>query len=152
VGNRPQILVVDDDPAIRRLVRGELEASGFAVATVATGEAALAWLSETPPDLVLLDVTMPKPDGWDLLHRLRGKDWAGDRIPIVAILDRTIDRAKAYRYEADHYLLKPFGRDEILARVEAFVPSPTETVHKCDRERLLRPVAGESLASIVDAA
>ena len=124
LSHRPQILVVDDDPAIRRLIRDTLDGDGYAVATVATGKAVLAWLAVTRPDAVVLDVTMPRPDGWDILRRLRGTDWPGDHIPVVACLDRTIDRAKAFRYGADHYVLKPFAPDELRRRVEAIVPRP----------------------------
>jgi DNA-binding response OmpR family regulator len=141
MAHRPLILVVDDDPTIRRLVRPAPSSAGHAVATVAGGEAALAWLAESRPDLVVIDVTMPEPDGWDVLRRLRGSDRSGSRIPVVVLLDRAIDRLRAFRSRADHYLVKPFGPDEVVARVAAFLPRPAETARDCDGARRLRPVA-----------
>ncbi len=122
--NRPLILVVDDDPTMRRSIRGALEGDGYTVATVATGEAALARLAERRPDLVVLDATMPRPDGWDVLRKVRGRDWPGDRVPVVILLDRSIDRAKAYEAGADHYLLKPFGDADVVTRIAALLPHP----------------------------
>jgi two-component system response regulator MprA len=122
----PLVLVADDDPAIRRRVRAALEGAGYAVATVATGAAVLAWLAEGRSALVVLDVGMPAPDGWEVLRRVRGTDRRGGRVPVVVLLDRTIDRLKAFGAGADHYLLKPFGPDEVVARVAAVLPRPAE--------------------------
>jgi DNA-binding response OmpR family regulator len=133
--------VVDDDPVARRLVRTELEGAGYAVATVATGAAALAWLAAGRPALVVVDVGLPAPDGWDVLRRVRGQEGPGGRVPVVVLLDRTIDRLKAFGAGADHYLLKPVGPGEAVARVAAIVPRPDEAAHDGARPRLARPGA-----------
>lgn len=75
-------------------------------------------------------MTMPRPDGWDVLRRLRGADGPGERIPVVACLERPIDRAKAFRSGADHYVLKPVAPDELLRRVAAIVPRPAAPAHR----------------------
>jgi DNA-binding response OmpR family regulator len=144
--------VVDDGPAIRRTVRAALEAAGYAVATVATGEAALARLAKTRPDLVVLDVGMLVSDGWDVLRRLRGTDRRADRVPVVVLLDRTIDRLKAFEGGADHYLLKPFGPDEVVARVAAIVPRPASVVGISAGRARLQVVADSALAAESDVA
>ena len=123
---RPRILVVGDDAATRDLLCDALEGAGYAVASVETGEPALAKTAATQPDLVVVDTIVRQPDGWDVLRRLRGSDGPGARIPIVACLDRTIDRITAFEHEADHYVLKPFTPDDLLCRVEAFAPSPAK--------------------------
>jgi DNA-binding response OmpR family regulator len=138
VSNRPLILVVDDDAGNRRLVRDTLDGAGYAVATVATGEAALARLAVTRPEALVLGMTMPRPDGWDVLRHLRDSDRPGDRIPVVACLERTIDRAKAFRYGADHYVLKPFAPEELRRRVEAVVPRPAALASRQTGEHRLR--------------
>jgi DNA-binding response OmpR family regulator len=147
-----QILVVDGDPATRRSVRLALEGIGYAVARVATGEAALAWLAETRPDLAVLAVHTPGLDGWNVLERLRGRDWLGDRVPVVVLLDRVIDRTKAFRYGADHYLLKPFGPDKLVARIAATLMRTDETYHDCEGACRPWPVVEETLADESEAA
>jgi two-component system response regulator AdeR len=141
VGNKPLVLVVDDDPATRRLVRAALEGDGYAVATVATGAAALAWLAETRPALVVLGVDTPEPDGWGVLRGLRGKDRLSDRVPVVVLLDRTIDRMKAFRARADHYVLKPLDPDQVVARVGAILPRPAASPTAETGENRFWPVA-----------
>ena len=112
-----RILVVDDDADIRYLVEELLRAEGYAVETSSNGAEALAIFHERPADLVLLDVSMPKLDGYETLERLRD---LGD-VPVILLTAHSgeIDKVRGFNAGADDYVVKPFGRKELLARVEA---------------------------------
>ncbi len=111
------ILVVDDEPAIVRLVRDYLERAGFEVMTAANGESALQAFSRSRPDLVILDLTLPAMDGLDVARAMRR---AGD-VPIIMLTARTeeADRVAGLELGADDYVTKPFSAREIVARVRA---------------------------------
>ncbi|MBI4491855.1 MAG: response regulator transcription factor [Chloroflexi bacterium] len=110
-----RILVVDDEPAIRRAVRTNLVHHGYQVETAETGQEALECLSYRHPDLVLLDLGLPDMDGLDLLRDVRGYS----NVPIVVLSVRGAERDKVAALDlgADDYLTKPFGVDELLARI-----------------------------------
>lgn len=112
-----RILVVDDDPWVRKLVQGHLERAGFAVATMATGLEALAELEAHPPDLVLLDLMLPGMDGLEVAQRIR-KD---SHVPIIMLTARSTedDRVLGLELGADDYVVKPFSARELEARVRA---------------------------------
>jgi len=114
---RPRILVVDDEPQIRRLLSVALSGQGYGVETVGAGEAALDKLSSEPFDLVLLDLGLPDEDGLQVCARLR--EWS--RIPVIVISVREGERDKVEALDsgADDFVTKPFGTDELLARVRA---------------------------------
>src|SRR6266508_2478525 len=111
------ILVVDDEPAIVRLVRTKLQADGYAVITADRGEKALEILEDERPDLVVLDLMMPGIDGFETLRRIRG----GSQVPVIMLTARAgdADRLKGFQGGADDYLTKPFNPDELAARVAA---------------------------------
>lgn len=111
------VLVVDDDPDIRGLVRELLERAGHRVATAADGREGLRALFASPPDLVLLDVNMPNLDGWQVLERIRDLT----DVPVIMLTARAaeLEKVRGLRAGADDYVTKPFGRQELLARVEA---------------------------------
>ena len=111
------ILVVDDEPAIVRLVRDYLERAGFEVMTAANGEAALQSFSRSRPDLVILDLTLPAMDGLDVARALRRTG----EVPIIMLTARTeeADRVVGLELGADDYVTKPFSAREIVARVRA---------------------------------
>ncbi len=110
-----RILVVDDEAAIRRALRTILNRHGFQVETADTGQKALERFAYARPDLILLDLGLPDIDGMDVLRRLR----AIHNVPIVILSVRGAERDKVTALEsgADDYLTKPFGVDELLARV-----------------------------------
>ena len=112
-----RILVVDDETDIRELVEELLRAEGYAVETASDGAAALAAFHDRPADLVLLDVSMPTLDGYETLERLRD---LGD-VPVILLTAHSgeIDKVRGFHAGADDYVVKPFGRKELLARVEA---------------------------------
>ena len=111
------VLVVDDEPAIVRIVRDYLERAGFEVTTAATGEAALQVFARTSPDLVILDLGLPEMDGLDVARVMRR---SGD-VPIIMLTARAdeADRVAGLELGADDYVTKPFSAREIVARVRA---------------------------------
>lgn len=116
----PRILVVDDEPAVRRSVALALELEDYAVRAVEHGLDALRALAEEPADALVLDVAMPYLDGIELCRRLRA---AGDRTPILMLTarDAVDDRVAGLEAGADDYLLKPFALRELVARLRAIM-------------------------------
>lgn len=114
-----KILVVDDDPNIRRLVRACLQPEGFALVEAADGVDALAQFQTTTVDLVILDLMMPNMDGWELCRRLRA---AGD-FPILMLTAKgeTTDKVHGFQLGTDDYLVKPFEPLELVMRVRALL-------------------------------
>ena len=112
----PQILVVDDDPAIREVVRFALERAGFAVIEAADGKAALQGFAETAPDLVVLDVLLPGLDGIEVCRELRRRS----AVPILFLSskDEEVDRIVGLEIGGDDYLVKPFSPRELVARIK----------------------------------
>jgi two-component system KDP operon response regulator KdpE len=112
-----KILVVDDEPPIRKLLRLGLTAQGYEILDAPNGKVAMA-LWEQKPDLVILDLGLPDIQGHDLLQRMRVRDAA---IPIIVLSSRGDEagKVKALDLGADDYLTKPFGMDELLARLRA---------------------------------
>ena len=110
------VLVVDDDADVRALVRELLTRAGYAVTEAQDGREALRLLYDERPDLVLLDISMPELDGWGTLERIR--DVSDVPVVMVSALGAELEKVRALRGGADDYVTKPFGRQELLARVE----------------------------------
>jgi two-component system KDP operon response regulator KdpE len=112
-----RVLVVDDEPQIVRALRINLHARRYEVFTAGSGREALATAAAHPPDLVILDLGLPDLDGVEVIHGLRG--WC--HAPILVLSGRTdsSDKVEALDAGADDYLTKPFGVDELLARLRA---------------------------------
>ena len=115
--NRPNILVVDDDPNIAHLVALYLEKENFEVRTANRGDDAVNEFSRMPPDLMLLDVMLPGMDGYQVLKAVRK---SGD-IPVIMLTarDETFDKVLGLELGADDYITKPFDPKEMVARVKA---------------------------------
>jgi DNA-binding response OmpR family regulator len=111
------VLVVDDEPHIRTVLRGYLEADGFAVADAADGEAALASVRDHCPDLVLLDVMLPGIDGVEVLRQLR--TFSDVYVILVTARTEEVDKLVGLGVGADDYVTKPFSPREVTARVKA---------------------------------
>ncbi len=115
--NRQMVLVVDDEAPMRKYVSMNLKARGFDVLTASDGTEALKLAAERPLDLLILDIGMPGPDGFEVLTAVR-RDM---EVPVIMLSarGREIDKVRALDLGADDYLTKPFGVEELLARVRA---------------------------------
>lgn len=113
--NGARVLVVDDEPAILRVLRTNLKAHGFRVEEAETGEDALAALQKSRPDLIILDLGLPDIEGAEVIRTVR----ADSSTPIIVLSVRGAERDKVRALDlgADDYLTKPFGVDELLARI-----------------------------------
>lgn len=119
VYSRPVILVVDDDDAIRYLLRETLTLSGFDVITAADGQEALEAFEARRPTLVVLDVMMPEMDGWEVLRELRQRS----DVPVLMLtaLSREADQLHGLEGGADDYVTKPFSVHQVVARIRAIL-------------------------------
>ncbi|HKC77375.1 MAG TPA: response regulator transcription factor [Gaiellaceae bacterium] len=117
-----RILVVDDDDDIRGLLRQLLERAGHEVSDAADGRAGLRELYASAPDLVILDVTMPGLDGWATLERIR--ELTDVPVLMLTARDAELERVRGLKAGADDYVVKPFGRQELVARVEVLLRRP----------------------------
>lgn len=109
-----QILIVDDEPAIRRLVRGAAERAGFTVSEAATGAEALVMASREGCELVLLDLGLPDRDGIELVSIIKAMDRS---VIVLTARDETAEKVAALDLGADDYVVKPFDTNELLARI-----------------------------------
>jgi DNA-binding response OmpR family regulator len=115
------VLVVEDDPAIARVLRLLLERSGFVVNPAGDGLTAVDRFDREPPDLVLLDVALPDIDGWTVLRHIRG-DSASD-VPVVVVTSHVQSRDRSLAEGADAFVAKPFDNAELVAQVDALLAS-----------------------------
>src|SRR5919197_4600677 len=114
---KSRVLVVDDEPQITRVLRTVLTSQGYQVQTASEGETALTNFAEWRPELVITDLYMPHMDGLELCRRIR----AMSSVPIIVLSVKGEERTKVEALDigADDYVTKPFGMDELLARVRA---------------------------------
>ncbi len=114
---KASILVVDDEPHVRRLVKANLESSGYKVLTAADGQEAIEAVEQETPDLVILDLMLPKLDGYAVCRRIR----EFSTVPIIMLTARSaeVDLIHGFDVGADDYLTKPFAVNELLVRVRA---------------------------------
>ncbi len=114
--DKTPLLIVDDEPPIRRLLRTSLGTEGFEIIEADTAEAALAALKAVKPEVLILDLGLPDLDGLDVIQRIRA---TGSKIPIIVLSSRGDERGKvqALNLGADYYVTKPFGIAELVARI-----------------------------------
>jgi two-component system KDP operon response regulator KdpE len=112
-----KILVIDDEPPIRKLLRMGLSTQGYHILEAPTGKASLELLTNNP-DLIILDLGLPDIQGHELLRKIRARN---ERVPIVVLSSRgdEVGKVQALDFGADDYVTKPFGMDELLARMRA---------------------------------
>lgn len=127
------ILVVDDDERILNFLRSKLNASGYKVLTATNGVEALEQTQAQEPDLIVLDLLMPKMDGFDTLKELR----SFSAVPVIILTARgaDADKIKGLKLGADDYLPKPFNPDELVARIEAV----RRRLEPAERRKTLEP-------------
>jgi len=118
-----RILIVDDEPEIVRGLEDNLRFEGYQTAAATNGENAVALALSDAPDLILLDIMMPRMSGWDVCRALRNK---GIEVPVIMLTARgeEIDRVRGLELGADDYITKPFSLRELLARVRAVLRRP----------------------------
>ncbi len=141
------ILLVDDEPSIIQLARMYFERDGFRILEAVDGEAALEAINKHKPALIVLDVMLPKLDGFDVCRRLRSH---GDQTPVIMLTarDEDIDKIIGLELGADDYLTKPFNPRELIARVKAILrrsdnqrPDKSTIIHR--GELMIDPAARE---------
>lgn len=117
----PRILVIDDEPQIRRFLDISLRAQGYAVESAETGEAGLAALAAQGADLVILDLGLPDRDGHDVLRELR--QWSSVPVILLTVRSHEAEKVAGLDAGANDYVTKPFGAQELMARVRALLRS-----------------------------
>lgn len=122
-----QVLVVDDDIAICEALERNLRLKGFAVQIANDGEEAISAVETTPPDLIVLDIGMPKIDGIQVTEYLRNRNYMMP-ICILSAQDEVADRVRGLEAGADDYLVKPFAFAELLARIKALLRRSQEGI------------------------
>lgn len=127
---KPEVLVIDDEVQLRRLLRFTLEDAGYTVREAPTGHAGLVAVAHRQPDAVVLDLGLPDVPGVDVLRRLR--EWTGLPVLILSVLGQEENKVAALDAGADDYLTKPFGGAELLARLRALLRriKPAESVNR----------------------
>jgi two-component system response regulator MprA len=142
--DRSRVLVVDDDPPLRRMLERTLAAEGFEVTVAGDGGAALLAAERSAPDVIVLDVAMPVLDGLAVCRRLRAK---GLPTPILMLTarDAVPDRVAGLESGADDYLVKPFAVAELIARLRALTRRGADTSSKVTYADLVLDVAGHTL-------
>jgi two-component system, OmpR family, KDP operon response regulator KdpE len=125
-----RVLVIDDEPSILRALRINLTARNYEVSTASDGTSGLAAISRDRPDAVILDLGLPDMDGTQVIHGVRG--WSATPIIVLSVWGAEHQKVAALDAGADDYVTKPFGMDELLARLRAAVrraaPAPDEPV------------------------
>ncbi len=120
-----RVLVVDDDDVIRQLITVNLELEGFEVATAVDGQDCLDKVKDVEPDVITLDIMMPRLDGWEAAGRLRADpETAGIKVVLLSARAQEADLARGSRIGVDAYLTKPFDPDELIEVVRRLAGLP----------------------------
>jgi excisionase family DNA binding protein len=120
----PVVLIVDDDPGIRGFVRASLELEGYVVKEAGNADDGLAAIDEEPPDLILLDVMMPRVDGWEMLQRMQERHGVG-AIPVLMFSGKVEEQAEREATErgAHGFIGKPFDPQQLIERAKQMLPT-----------------------------
>lgn len=117
--NKAEILIIDDEPQIRKLLQINLESNDYKVVQASTGKEGLILSASHPPDLILLDIGLPDKSGHEILQELR--EWYNKPIIILSVQDNETDIVSALDHGATDYLTKPFRTGELLARIRSAI-------------------------------
>jgi two-component system KDP operon response regulator KdpE len=123
--NKTKILVVDDEPKIRMFIRANLEARGYDVSLAEDGVEAVEEAARLLPDVIVLDVNMPRMDGIEACRKIR--EWSNTPIIILSVRESEKDKVRALDEGADDYVTKPFGIEELLARIRVALRHSKDT-------------------------
>ncbi|MDH3329152.1 MAG: response regulator, partial [Desulfobulbaceae bacterium] len=116
------VLVVDDEPNIVLSLKFLISQQGYEVRTASNGEEALQALNEQVPDLILLDIMMPKPDGYEVCQKIRATpEWKDIAVIMLTAKGRDVEKQKGFAMGADDYITKPFSTQELVAKVRAIL-------------------------------
>jgi two-component system, OmpR family, KDP operon response regulator KdpE len=126
MSTQPHILVIDDEAQILRALRTILTAKGFRVSAASRGEEGLTMAAAQPPDLIILDLSLPDMDGVEVCARLR--EWTQVPIIILSVRESEHDKVVALDKGADDYLTKPFGIEELLARIRVALRHSAQSI------------------------
>lgn len=131
MSKRKSVLVVDDEPNILLSLQFLMKKAGYDVRTARDGDEALSELANAAPDLVLLDVMMPKHDGFEVCAKIRSNpNWKDVRIIMLTARGRPIEREKGLALGADDYITKPFSTKAVIERVESILGASDKTSEK----------------------
>ena len=120
------VLIVDDEPNIVISLQFLMQQAGFVVRVAADGMAALALIAERPPDLVLLDIMLPRLDGWEVCRRIRANPaWQPMKVLLLTAKGRDVDVEKGLALGADGYVTKPFSTRELVQMVQGMLAEET---------------------------
>src|SRR5512136_2340851 len=133
---QPHILVIDDEPQILRALRTVLSAKRFRVSTASRGEEGLSLAAAQPPDLIILDLSLPDIDGIEVCRQLRA--WSQVPIIVLSVRDSEHDKVEALDHGADDYLTKPFGIEELLARIRVALRHSIQTQSSESKKTVVR--------------
>jgi len=125
MSRKTKILVVDDEPKIRMFIRANLEARGYEVHLAQDGAEAVEKAALVSPDVIILDVNMPRMDGIEACRRIR--EWTNTPVIILSVREDENDKVRALNEGADDYVTKPFGIEELLARIKVALRHSTVT-------------------------
>jgi len=144
---KPQILVVEDEPLSQDMLTRRLSSRGMRVATVSDGQACIDWLKSNVPDLILLDIQMPKMTGLDVLVEVR-KHFTHDALPIILVsaLGETDDVIRGLQAGANDYVVKPINLPVLLARMQVClrIKYDVSLLMEAERQRVIIQALGES--------
>ena len=126
MNKKPLVLLIDDEPQILRALKTILAANDFQIVSATTGEMGMAQAVAQPPDVIILDLTLPDMDGIQIVEQIR--EWSRVPIIILSVRDNEKDKVAALDKGADDYLTKPFGIEELLARIRVALRHSEQTI------------------------
>ncbi|PKQ28453.1 MAG: hypothetical protein CVT63_02600 [Candidatus Anoxymicrobium japonicum] len=150
-GDKQKVLIVEDEPLVNEMITKSLRLEGYQVESARTGEEGLAKAKDTNPDLVLLDILLPKIDGWEVLTKMRDNSRTRG-IPIIMLTALADEKSKVQglRGGADDYITKPFSALELIARVETVLKRSGRGDARTARSRIPVRESGRTLLLDID--
>ena len=136
MGDPPKVLIADDEPALRALLRTNLSFEGFTTLTASNGEEALRVIKDESPDVVLLDVMMPVMDGWQVLEELSKSEHRETKVILVTAKASSEAQLQGWELGCDEYLTKPFDLDVMIQRIVEVNDRNADELEQRRRERI----------------